>query len=137
MKLKSYTVSYTNADDGDGWVISNEEYKTTRHFDRRMQLRSTQQYTYLVIDDLKAWDSGVFYIQDDQANLAVKVTLEVAGEWPPTSCLSGGPTVRALLTHRLDITLTRMSSRRLALFNCQSTFTLCKKSQIIKIIIVK
>ncbi|XP_030224492.1 uncharacterized protein LOC115552482 [Gadus morhua] len=78
MKLKSYTVSYTNADDGDGWVISNEEYKTTRHFDRRMQLRSTQQYTYLVIDDLKAWDSGVFYIQDDQANLAVKVTLEVA-----------------------------------------------------------
>ena len=88
MKLKSYTVSYTSADDGETMVISNEESETPHHFDRRIQLRSTRQYNYLEIDDLKAWDSGVFYIQDDQANLAVRVTLEVAGEWPPTSCLS-------------------------------------------------
>ncbi|CAL8304362.1 unnamed protein product [Arctogadus glacialis] len=76
MELKSYTVTYTNPDDGETTVISKGGYE--RLFDGRLQFRSTQKYNYLEIDDLQVRDSGVFSIQDDRANLAVRVTLEVA-----------------------------------------------------------
>ena len=128
MELKSCFATFTSSYDGDTTIISSDGYERQSHFGGRLYFSHSPLQTHVEIDDLKVQDSGVFKMQDDKNNLVMMVNLEVEGEWPSTSCLSGA--IHALLTYHLDITgyyYIRMFIRRLALFNCQSMFRLCKK----------
>ena len=128
MELKSCFATFTYSEDGDIEVISSNGYERQSHFGSRLYFSHLPLQTHVEIDHLEVQDSGVFKMQDDKNNLVMMVNLEVEGEWPSTSCLSGA--IHALLTYHLDITgyyYIRMFIRRLALFNCQSMFRLCKK----------
>ena len=101
-------MTFTPDGDGESEVIFSGGYQRDHLFEGRLHFESEDSSdnsdnsdTLAIIEVLQAQDSGVFTIRDNQDNLVMVVTLEMAGEWPSTSCLSGGPAFHALLIHRI------------------------------------